>query len=432
VWPSPAELQQLDALDGALPESGSDPGAVIRQLDEFGTPGTVGSAGGRYFGFVIGSALPVTIAANWLASAWNQNAGLFTTSPVAARLEQIALRWIRELFELPEGTEGAFVTGATMASFTGLAAARHAVLQRVGWDVEEQGLTGAPPITIVVGEEVHNTLLKAVSMLGLGRGRVVRVPVDSQGRMKAEALPRLSGPSIVCLQAGNVNSGAFDPIGEIAARAKEAGAWVHVDGAFGMWATVAPARQHLCVGMARADSWATDGHKWLNVPYDSGIVYVRNPGDLRAAMSIGAAAYLAQTPHREPSQFTPELSRRARGVEAWAAIRALGRSGLADLVERTCQYATRIADRMRDAGYEVLNEVVLNQVLVSFGDDDATSRVISGIQADGTCWCGPTRWHGRTAMRVSVSSWATTDDDVERSVAAMLRVAEQVRRPSPP
>jgi glutamate/tyrosine decarboxylase-like PLP-dependent enzyme len=428
VWPGPAALQELNRFEANIPESGTDPLEVLRQLDEVGSPATVASAAGRYFGFVIGSALPVTVGASWIAGAWNQNAGLFTTSPVAARLEQVALRWTQELLGLPPGSEGSFVTGATMANFTALAAARHAVLRAVDWDVEEQGLAGAPPVTVVAGEEAHSTLIKALSILGLGRGRVVRVPTDGQGRMKADALPRLSGPTIVCVQAGSVNTGAFDPIGEISRRAHEAGAWVHVDGAFGLWAAVAPARRHLTEGADRADSWATDGHKWLNVPYDSGMVFVRNPDDLRAAMSIGSPAYLAQSDQREPSHFTPELSRRARGVETWAAIRTLGRAGLADLVERTCQYATRFAGRLRTAGYEILNEVELNQVLVSFGDAETTAKVISGVQADGTCWCGGTRWRGRSAMRVSVSSWATTSDDVDRSIGAILRVAAQVRR----
>ena len=314
-----------------------------------------------------------------------------------------------------------------MANFTGLAAARHAVLRKAGWDVEEQGLTGAPAIRVIAGEEAHNSVLKAVSMLGLGRGNVVRVPVDSQGRMRPEAVPRLSGPSIVLVQAGNVNSGAFDPIGEISRRAHEDGAWVHVDGAFGMWAAVAPARHHLTDGVALADSWAADGHKWLNVPYDSGLVFVRSPDDLKAAMSIGSAAYLVPSGQREPSHFAPELSRRARGIEAWAAIRSLGRAGLAEVVERTCQYASAMADRFRASGYEVLNNVELNQVLVSFGDDATTARVISGVQADGTCWCGGTRWHGRSALRVSVSSWATTAEDVDRSTEAILRIAGQAR-----
>jgi len=428
MFPTADDIRRLDLLGGPLPGSGTDPIDVLRQLDEVGSPGTVGSAAGRYFGFVVGSALPVTLGANWVAGAWNQNAGLFTISPVGARVEQIALEWIRQLLELPLGSEGAFVTGATMANFTGLAAARHAVLQKVGWDVEELGLAGAPPITVVVGEEVHTSVLKAVAMLGLGRGRVVRVPADSQGRIRPDALPRIVGPTIVCLQAGNVNTGAFDPVGEIARGAKEAGAWVHVDAAFGMWAAVAPTRHYLYEGIALADSWATDGHKWLNVPYDSGLVFVRSADDLRAAMSVGSAAYLVQSDQREPSHYTPEISRRARGIEAWAAIRSLGREGLADLVERTCQFATQIADRLRAAGHEVLNDVVLNQVLVSFGDEATTARVISGIQAEGTCWCGGTRWHGRFAMRVSVSSWATTAEDVERSITAILRVAEESRR----
>jgi glutamate/tyrosine decarboxylase-like PLP-dependent enzyme len=428
VWPTPSEIHRLDRLGGPLPESGTDPREVIKLLDEVGSPAAVGSAGGRYFGFVIGGALPAALSANWLAGAWNQNAGYFATSPVAARLEEISLQWIRELLALPTGCEGAFVSGDTMANFAGLAAARHALLAKDGWDVEERGLVGAPAITVVVGEEAHTSLLKTLSMLGLGRGRVQRVPVDAQGRMKGDALPRLSGPSIICVQAGNVNSGAFDPIGEICRRAKEDGAWVHVDGAFGMWASAAPARRYLTEGIVSADSWATDGHKWLNVPYDSGMVFVRNPDDLRAAMSIGPAAYLTQSDRREPSHYTPELSRRARGVEAWAAIRSLGRSGISEMVERTCQFAAWIAERVRQAGFEVLNDVVLNQVLISFVDDDTTAQVISSVQSDGTCWCGGTRWHGRSAMRVSVSSWATTSDDIERSVAAILRIADEVRR----
>jgi glutamate/tyrosine decarboxylase-like PLP-dependent enzyme len=432
VAPSKSDLQRLDRLDGPVPESRTAAVDVVRLLDEAASPATVASAGGRYFGFVIGGAVPASVGASWLAGAWNQNAAFFATSPAAARLEEIALRWARELLELPSGSEGGFVTGCTMANFVALAAARHAVLAQTGWDVEDRGLSGAPPVTVVVGDEVHISLLKAVSMLGLGRGRVTRVPVDSQGRLRADALPDLAGPSIVCVQAGSVNSGAFDPFEEVCARAKKAGAWVHVDGAFGLWATVARARRHLTRGVALADSWATDGHKWLNVPYDSGMVFVRHPDDLRAAMSVGSAAYLVQGERREPSHFTPELSRRARGVETWAAIRSLGREGIADIVERNCQFAARIADRMRAAGFEVLNDVVLNQALVAFGDDAETERVISVLQAEGTCWFGGTRWHGRTAMRVSVSSWATTDADVDRTIAAIVRVARTSRAKHPP
>jgi len=331
---------------------------------------------------------------------------------------------VGDLFALPPGAGGGFVTGATMANFTGLAAARHALLQKAGWDVEAQGLFGAPPITVVVGDEVHVSLLKALSLLGLGSERLIRVPVDGQGRMRAEALPSLSDSTIVCIQAGNVNTGAFDPAREICAVAHQAGAWVHVDGAFGLWAAAAPNRAHLAAGFSEADSWATDAHKWLNVPYDSGLVFCRNPQHLQAAMSA-SAAYLMESEQREPDHFTPEMSRRARGIEIWAALRSLGRSGLADLIERTCRYAARFAEGLQAAGYQILNDVVLNQVLVSFGQAERTRRVIVALQAEGTCWCGSTVWQDQTAMRISVSSWATTKADVERSLAAMVRVAQE-------
>ena len=328
---------------------------------------------------------------------------------------------------LPRDASGAFVTGATMANFTGLAAARHAVLRRAGWDIEADGLFGAPPITVVVGAEAHATLLKALAMLGLGKSRVQVVPADEQGRMRAEALPPLEGPAIVCAQAGNVNTGASDPLRAVCAAARDAGAWVHVDGAFGLWAAAAPSRAHLVDGVADADSWATDAHKWLNVPYDSGLAFVRDGAALRAAMGQSAAYYVVGE-RREPMHYTPEASRRARAVEVWAALRSLGRAGVADLIERTCAHARRFADGLRAAGYEVLNEVVLNQVLVSFGDDETTQRVIDGVQREGTCWAGGTTWHGRAAMRISVSSWATTEADVDRSLDAILRVAAAVRR----
>jgi glutamate/tyrosine decarboxylase-like PLP-dependent enzyme len=399
---------------------------VIALLDEIGSPATVASAGGRYFGFVIGGSLPATLAANWLAGAWDQDAGLVVISPAAAAIEETALRWLVDVLGLPAGTGAGFVTGATMANFTALAAARHVVLAKAGWDVESQGLFGAPPVTVIVGDEVHVSLLKALSMLGLGRERVIRVPVDGQGRMRADALPAISGPTIVCVQAGNVNTGAFDPAEQICHAAHAAGAWVHVDGAFGLWAAAAPARAHLVRGFDQADSWGVDAHKWLNVPYDSGLAFCRNPEHVQTAMSV-SAAYLIQSDNREPDSYTPELSRRARGVEIWAALRSLGRSGLADLVERCCRHAMRFAEGLSEAGYEILNQVELNQVLVSFGDADTTRRVIAAIQADGTCWCGGTVWQGKTAMRISVSSWATTKEDVERSLEAMLRVAERIK-----
>jgi len=310
-----------------------------------------------------------------------------------------------------------------MANFSGLAAARSALLQRVGWNVEEDGMFEAPAIRVVVGQEVHVSVLRALTMLGLGRSRVITVPADGQGRMRADALPMLDEHTIVCIQAGNVNTGAFDPAQKICMRARDAGAWVHVDGAFGLWGAVSPLYAPLLEGVNAADSWAIDCHKWLNVPYDSGIVVVREPEHLRRALSWGSAAYLTQSPGREPWQYTPDASRRARGIELWAAMRSLGRGGLREMIERNCRQAKLFADRLRAAGFTVLNDVVLNQVLVSFGSPEETRRVIAEIQADGTCWCGGTVWQGHTAMRISVSSWATTDEDVERSVAAVIRIA---------
>ena len=424
VAPTATMLARLSELDHALPHEPTDAAEIVRLLDEIGSPATVATAGPRYFGFVTGGALPATVAASWLAAAWDQNAGLAISSPIAARLEEVTTRWLRELFGLPGGTEAGFVTGATMANFSGLAAARHALLERQGWDVEARGLFEAPPLKVVVGDEVHTSVLKALSLLGLGRERVIRVPVDGQGRIRADALPPLGADTIVCLQAGNVNTGAFDPFPAVCAAARAAGAWVHVDGAFGLWAAAAPERAHLTHGMTDADSWATDAHKWLNVPYDSGIVFCRQPEALRAAMTLHRAAYLIQGERREPYIYTPEASRRARGIEVWAALRSLGRRGLADLVERTCRLAGHFAERLRAAGFEVLNEVVLNQVMVSFGDAEHTNRVMGALQADGTCWCGGTVWQGRTAMRISVSSWATTERDVDASVEAMIRIAK--------
>jgi glutamate/tyrosine decarboxylase-like PLP-dependent enzyme len=427
---TPAALAALDQLGGSLPDEPSDPAIVLAQLNDLGSPATLATAGGRFFGFVHGGALPVTVAAGWLATAWDQDAGIYVLSPVGAALEEIALGWIVDVLGLPPETAGGFVTGATMANFSALAAARHALLRRAGWDVEAQGMFGAPPIRVVAGDEIHVSVLKALALLGFGRERVVRVPVDDQGRIRADQMPPLDAQTIVCLQAGNVHTGAFDPAAEIGAAARAAGAWVHVDGAFGLWAAASPALAYLTRGLAEADSWALDAHKWLNVPYDSGIALVREGAHLRAAMAT-SAAYIEHGVQREPEHYTPELSRRARGVEIWAALRSLGRSGLAALIERNCRQAARIAERLRVAGYHVLNDVVLNQVLVSFGSPERTRRVIAAVQADGTCWCGGSVWQGHTAMRISVSSWATTDADVERSLDTILRVAAQETREPP-
>lgn len=422
VFPPEAAVAGLEALAGPLPAGPSDPADTLRRLDEVAGPATVASAGGRYFGFVTGGALPATVAAAVLAAAWDQNAGMTVMSPATTRLEEVALGWAAELLGLPAGCAGALVTGATMANFSGLAAARRALLLRRGWDVEREGLFGAPPLTVVVGEEVHVSLLKALGMLGLGRERVVRVPVDGQGRMRPDALPALDDATILCLQAGNVNTGALDPARELCARARAAGAWAHVDGAFGLWAAASPAYRHLADGYGEADSWATDAHKYLNVPYDSGVAFCRDGEALRGAMMMGAA-YLQAAERREPLHYSPEMSRRARGVELWAALHSLGRAGMAELVERTCRHGRRFAEGLRAAGHAVLNEVVLNQVLVSFGDDERTRGVVAAAQAEGTCWAGATVWQGRAAMRISVSSWATTDEDVERALAAILAAA---------
>ena len=422
VAPSADAIAALAKLREPMPDLPLEPAEVVETLDRIGSPATMGMAGRRFFGFVIGGSLPAALAANWLAGAWDQAPGLFAASPIGTVLEEVSLDWLLDALRLPAGCGGSFVTGATMANFTALAAARHAVLAQAGWNVEADGLFGAPPVSVVVGDEAHPSMIKALGMLGMGRSRVTRVPVDSQGRMIAARMPALSGPSIVCVQAGNVNTGAFDPAPEICERARESGAWIHVDGAFGLWAAASPKHAHLVDGVAAADSWATDAHKWLNVPYDSGLAFVRDAAALKGAMSV-SAAYLPQGEHREPSQYTPELSRRARGVEIWAALKSLGRSGLADLIERNCRMARRFAEALSQAGCEILNEVVLNQVLVSFGDAAKTRLVIERVQADGTCWCGPTDWQGRTAMRISVSSWATRDEDVERSVDAILRAA---------
>lgn len=423
------------ALCGPLPEHGEDPLATVERLARAADPGLVGMAGPRYFGFVIGGHLPAALAADWLTSTWDQNATLYVSAPSNSVAEEAAAGWLLEILRLPRAASVGFTTGCMMANFTALAAARHAVLARRGWDVERRGLFGAPEIDVVIGAEAHATIHAALQMLGLGRERVKRVPTDGQGRMEADALRNVlrdcHGPLIVCAQAGNVNTGAFDPLEEIADVVREHEGWLHVDGAFGLWASASPALAHLARGAERADSWATDGHKWLNVPYDCGIVIVNDPESHRQAMTI-AAPYLVQTEGRErdPFDYVPEFSRRARGFTVWAALRSLGRSGIADLVDRCCALARRFAEILRlEPGVEILNDVVLNQVLVRFrppggGDTDAFTReVIARVQQDGTCWLGGTVWHGMAAMRISVSNWSTREEDVEVSTGAILRAA---------
>ena len=426
-------------LGGPLPELPADPRAVITHLAAAAAPGLVASTGGRYFGFVIGGAAPAALAADWLTSAWDQNAGLYVCSPSAAIVEEVAGAWTAELLGLPAGVSFGFVTGCQMAHVTALAAARHSVFAGVGWDVNERGLIGAPAIHVLVGAERHATVDRALRLIGIGAASIVAVPADGQGRMLPHALRdslrRLTGPIIVCAQAGNVNTGAVDPLDAIADITQAAGAWLHIDGAFGLWAAASPSLRHLVAGADRADSWAIDAHKWLNVPYDSGIALCAHPEAQQAAMSV-RAGYLVHADFdgpRDELDWNPEFSRRARGFPVYAAIRSLGRSGVAELVDRCCGHARRFGDALGAAdNVEVLNDVVLNQVLARFldpaGDHDALTRsVIEAIQNDGTCWLSGTTWHGMGAMRISVSSWATTSDDVERSIEAILRAATDTR-----
>ena len=435
-----ADANALRALlGGTLPDGPTDAATVVDDLARAGEEGAIAMAGGRYFGFVIGGALPAALAADWLTSAWDQNAGLYVGGPAAAVAEEVAGAWLRELLGLPPNASFAFVTGCQMAHVTCLAAARHSVLERFGWDVERRGLSGAPAIRVLTGEERHVTVDRALRFLGVGTDGVVPVAVDGQGAMLPEALRAAlaeleTGPTIVCAQAGNVNTGAVDPMGPIADVAGDAGAWLHVDGAFGLWAAASPGLAHLVRGAERADSWATDAHKWLNVPYDSGLAFCAHPDAHRAALTVHAD-YLIHADEggpRDQMDWNPEFSRRARGFAVYAALRSLGRSGVAELVDRCCSHARRFAELLGETdGVEVLNDVVLNQVLVRFGDDDERTRaVVDGVQADGTCWLSGTTWQGRAAVRISVSNWRTTAEDVERSAAAILRVADRVGAPA--
>src|SRR4051794_13861462 len=463
VGPRATATELHQALGGPLPSGPSDPREVVAHLAKGVEDGLLPSGSGRFFGFVFGGATPASLAADWLTTTWDQNAGLYAASPAAAVVEDVAAGWLVELFGLPPTTSVGFVTGAQMANFTALAAARHEVLRRVGWDVERDGLVGAPAIRVLAGAERHDTIDRALRFLGLGTNCIVPIAVDDQGRMRADALAETLGspptqdgaadgeggaagsgveraagsggdgvsgemvPTIVCGQAGNVNTGAFDPIAEICEVAHAHGAWVHVDAAFGLWAAVSPSLKGLLDGAERADSWATDAHKWLNVPYDSGLVFCAHPEPHRAAMSI-RAAYLIQDEdgERDSLDYNPEFSRRARGIPVYAAIRALGRAGIGEIVDRCHAMALRFADTLSSNGVEVLNDVVLNQVLVRFGDDLLTRRVVSGVQQEGTCWMSGTTWQGRAAMRISVTNWTTDESDIDRSAAAVLRVRDEL------
>lgn len=416
-----------------LQDDGEDPLAVIRHLAQSADAGLVATPGPRYFGFVIGGAHPVSVAADWLASAWDQNAFSFVASPAAAAAEEISREWILEVLGLPSEMSAGFTTGATMANFTALAAARHATLKKLGWDVESRGLFGAPEIPVITSEESHISIFQSLKLLGFGHKRVVKVKTDEQGRMRADelrrALAEVSKPLIVCAQAGNVDTGSFDPLLEIAGMVHEHGGWLHVDGAFGLWAAASPKLRHLVRGADQADSITLDCHKWLNVPQDCGLVLVRDQIAHRAAMTLNAP-YFQPGPQdtRDNHDWVPEASRRARGFAVYASLRVLGRHKLASLIERCCHLAGRMASRLAEhPQVEILNQVVINQVLVRFrpvsggNSDEFTKTVIRGVQEEGTCWAGGTTWHGMQAMRISVSNWSTTETDIDRSAQAILK-----------
>lgn len=427
-----ADVDQVaEALGGPLAEEGTDPLDVVEALIAGAEPGLLAIPSGRFFGWVMGGVLPAALAADWLTSAWDQNAGLLVSSPAGAAAERVASGWLLDLLGLPSTAAVGYVTGGMMANFTCLAAARHDVLQRAGWDVEEEGLVGAPSVRVIVGEERHDTIDMALRFLGLGPARSVVVAADDQGRLRPDALAEVldraeAGPTIVCLQAGNVHSGAFDPFGEAVDLAHRHGAWVHVDGAFGLWAAATPHYGALTSGVERADSWATDAHKTLNVPYDNGLAIVADGEALYAAMSEHAP-YLIQDERPDPFFTVPEFSRRARGFTVWAALRSLGRTGVAEMVERLCSRAQRFADGLAALdGVEVLNDVVYTQVCAAFGADEVTREVARRLLAEGTAWMTPSIWHGRAVLRISVSNWRTTEEDVDRTLDAVRRVRDEV------
>jgi len=433
VWPTATIAELRAALAVPLPDAPIEPVAVIDQLIQAADPGIVSTTGPRYFGFVTGGALPSTVAAEWLNAVWDQNAGLYVMSPAMSIVEEVAADWLRDVLRLPKSTSVGFTTGCHMANFTALAAARHELLRRIGWDVEANGLQRAPRLRVIVGDEVHVSVLGALRYLGIGSQEVTRVPADEQGRMRTDALEDALAQSgdatIVCAQAGNVNSGAFDRFEPIAAATRRHGAWLHVDGAFGLWAAASPSLRAHAAGVEGADSWATDAHKWLNVPYDSGLVFTMHPAAHQAAMST-SAAYLVRSPDepRECFDWVPESSRRARGLAVYAALRSLGRSGLADLIDRCARLACRFADRLRaEPRIQILNDVVLNQVLVrvqSATNDDSdqlTRTALKLVQDERVCWLGGTRWHNMDAMRISVSNWSTTEHDVDLSADSIVR-----------
>jgi glutamate/tyrosine decarboxylase-like PLP-dependent enzyme len=419
VFPTDEAIKTLDVFDESLPKAPSNPGEILRLLHEHGSPATVAQTGGRYFGFVNGSSVPVALAAKWLSDLWDQNAALYVISPISSQLEAVCEKWLVELLGLPAGTAAGFVSGTSTATLCGLAAGRNELLKCQGWDVNSDGLFGAPNLRVVVGEQAHATVFKALALLGLGRARVEIVPTDNQGRMIADKIPGLDSRCLVITQAGNVNSGAFDPIDEICDRARHVDAWVHIDGAFGLWAVGSRTKKFLTRGIEKADSWSVDAHKTLNVPYDCGIILCKHREALVAAVQA-TASYILYSEKRDGMHYTPEMSRRARVVELWATLKFLGREGVEELVDRLCDHAKRFAENLRSKGFRILNDVVFNQVLVACDTPEQTKATLEHIQQSGECWCGGAVWNGEPVIRISVCSWATTLADVERSVAAFV------------
>lgn len=435
VYPTPEALQKLSHFDEAFPESPCSATDVVDMLHRYGADATVAQVGGRYFGFVNGGAVPAGHAAKLLGTYWDQNTAVHAMSPLASRLESVVERWFQQIFALPEETVAGFVSGTSLATFCGLAAARYRLLARAGWDVNEKGLFGAPSIRIVTSRQAHSTVIKAISMLGFGKGNIEWVDVDDQGRLLASALPPLDDHTLVILQAGNVNSGSFDPFADVCEKARQVGAWVHVDGAFGMWAGATKRLHHLTQGMALADSWATDGHKTLNTPYDCGIVLCRDRAALTTALHASGSYLMLEKDGddaRDNMFFTPDMSRRARVIELWATLKYLGRAGVDEMVyglyERAVQFAGLIQE---EDGFNVLNDVVFNQVMVRCDSDELTERVLARIQDLRECWVGGSMWEGRRVIRVSICSWATTEEDIQRSAASFRRAFADVHAAQP-
>jgi len=431
VYPGPKAIANLSLFDEPMPENSLPGEEVLGLLHAHGSPATVAQTGGRYFGFVNGNVIPTSLAARWLADTWDQNPALYVISPIVAKLEQVCEKWLTELFALPTGTVAGFVSGTSIATMCGLAAARYAILQRLGWDVNAKGLFGAPPFRVVVSRQAHGTVLKALALLGLGKERVERVAANAQGQMQVADIPELDAHTLLILQAGNVNTGAFDAFDAICEKANRAGAWVHVDGAFGLWAAASKNQQHLTHGIEKADSWSVDGHKTLNTPYDCGIILCRHKDALVQAMQA-SGAYIQYSEERDGMLYGPDMSRRARAVEVWAALKYLGKSGVAQMIDGFCRQASRFAEGLKDNGFRVLNDVVFNQVLVAGQTPVETQRTLAAIQQAGVCWCGGTVWEDNPAIRISICSWATTIDDVDASVAAFVDAREQARLNAPP